>query len=63
MASDALIKDRVHNLLHQQNCVFDDFTLTEFNDEILADSILSVSLSDFDNLVLERKVTDKHSVI
>ena len=36
--------------------MYGDFTLTEFEDHVLSDNVVSVSLSDSDHLILDRKV-------
>ncbi|KAK7491376.1 hypothetical protein BaRGS_00017354 [Batillaria attramentaria] len=55
---DALIKDRVGQFLNTQKCVYGDFTITDFKDDILTESIISVSLSDSDHLIFDRKGVD-----
>lgn len=53
---DCIIKERVTQLIHRHKCVYGDFTLTEFEDHVLSDNVVSVSLSDSDHLILDRKV-------
>ena len=53
---DSIIKERVTQLIHKHKCVYGDFTLTEFDDHVLADNVVSVSLSDSEHLILDRKV-------
>ncbi|XP_076470608.1 pachytene checkpoint protein 2 homolog [Babylonia areolata] len=55
---DSVIKDRVGQLIHRHKCVYGDFTITEFDDQLLSDNVLSVSLSDSDHLILDRKGVD-----
>ena len=43
-------------LIGKHKCVYGDFTLTEFDDPILSDNVVSVSLSDAEHLILDRKV-------
>ena len=43
-------------LISKHKCVYGDFTLTEFEDPILSDNVVSVSLSDAEHLILDRKV-------
>lgn len=45
-------------MLRTQKCVYGDFTITEFKDDVLTDNIVSLSLSDSDHLIFDRKVCD-----
>ena len=56
VVGDAVIKERVAHLLHKYKCVYGDFILTEFEDQVLTDNVISVSLTDSEHLILDRKV-------
>ncbi|PVD21002.1 hypothetical protein C0Q70_19166 [Pomacea canaliculata] len=62
VASNAIIQERVSKILCQQKCIYGDFVLTEFGDEILSQNIQSISLSDSENLILDRKGVDLSQV-
>ena len=57
--SDSIVKARVAELV-QSKCVYGDFTLNEFDDDVLSDNVQSVSLCDSDHLIVDRKVSAKN---